>query len=124
MKSRPYTPNDVRRMTGLSYRQLRFWDKAGALKNARASNTGWRTFSYIELLTIMLCVELKNQFGIPLELLGSIKPSGLENQIIGKDKITSDCLVSIYFPDARDGCITFNITPLLIRLERYLRFDE
>ncbi len=64
-----YTAADVRDVAGLSYRQMNDWDERGALLGAREAEAGWRKFSFLELFILLVCNELRRNFGVPVDSL-------------------------------------------------------
>jgi len=64
-----YTAADVKRAAGLSYRQIHEWDQKGVLPGSRPDEAGWRKFSPRELFALMVCSEIRRQFGVPVESL-------------------------------------------------------
>ena len=63
---RMLTSKDVKRILGLSYRQLTDWEKRGMLKSIFARpmserTEGWRRFSVLDLLCLGLLKEAKRQ---------------------------------------------------------------
>jgi hypothetical protein len=58
--------SDVKRILGISYRQLSDWEKRGVLKTIfkrqrRTKTKGWRTFSIADLISLGLLKEAKRQ---------------------------------------------------------------
>src|SRR5262245_49642497 len=73
-KSRPpvdstYTAADLKRAAGLSYRQINEWDQKGVLPESRIDEAGWRKFSPRDIFALMVCGEIRRQFGVPVETL-------------------------------------------------------
>ncbi len=66
---KPFAAGDVRRMTGLSSRQLNDWDQRGALPHGRKSEAGWRKFSPRQIFALIVAAEVRKQFGVPVERL-------------------------------------------------------
>ncbi len=67
-EERRYTSKDAREKAGLSYRQLNDWESRGALPpGGRESERGWRRFSPKELFALMVCAEVRERYGIPVE---------------------------------------------------------
>jgi len=66
---RLYRASDVKRAAGLSYRQLNDWDSKGVLPASREEEANWRRFTPREVFAIMVCAEIRKQFGVPLESL-------------------------------------------------------
>jgi len=64
-----FTASDVKDAAGLSYRQLNDWDSKGALPNSREQEAGWRKFSPRDLFVLMVCSEVRKQYGMPLHKL-------------------------------------------------------
>src|SRR5258706_6942731 len=65
---RQFTAGTIKKLAGLTYRQLNDWESKGALSSGR-ERTGWRKFSAVELVTLLVCSELRRQFGVSLESL-------------------------------------------------------
>jgi hypothetical protein len=65
----PFSAGDVRRVTGLSSRQLNDWDQRGVLPHARTGDAGWRKFSPRQMFALMVAAEARKQFGVPVERL-------------------------------------------------------
>ena len=57
----------VRRVTGLSSRQLNDWDQRGALPHARVGDAGWRRFSMLDIFSLQVACEIRDRFGTPVE---------------------------------------------------------
>ena len=64
-----YTARDVKENAGLSYRQLAVWEQRGAIPLDKRRKEGWRKFSLKEVFGLMVCAEVRRQFGVPLESL-------------------------------------------------------
>lgn len=64
-----YTASDIRKTAGLSYRQLNDWDTKGALPGTRPGDSSWRKFTLREVFAILVCVEIRDRFGVPLHSL-------------------------------------------------------
>src|SRR5262249_55002222 len=62
-----YTASDLKKAAGLSYRQINNWDSKGALPGEREGEEGWRKFSLRDVFALMVCSELRKQYGVPLE---------------------------------------------------------
>lgn len=68
-----FTTGDVTKVSGLSYRAINDWtERAGITFAERDGEAGWRRYTFDELLALAICAELKSQFPIPLESIGSI----------------------------------------------------
>jgi hypothetical protein len=68
-EDQPFSAGDVRRVTGLSSRQLNDWDQRGVLPHARTGGAGWRKFSPRQLFALLVAAEVRKQFGVPVERL-------------------------------------------------------
>lgn len=68
-----FTAGDVKNAAGMSYRQLNDWDAKGTLPGQREEESGWRRFSPREIFSIMVCKEIRDRFGTPLESLKYIQ---------------------------------------------------
>jgi DNA-binding transcriptional MerR regulator len=67
-EDRTYTSKDVKEKAGLSYRQLNDWESRGAMPpGGREGERGWRRFSPKELFALMVCAEIRERYGIPVE---------------------------------------------------------
>lgn len=64
-----FTASDVRDLAGLSYRQLNDWEARGTAPTTRGSGAGWRRFTGQQMFALMVCAELRQRFGIPVERL-------------------------------------------------------
>jgi hypothetical protein len=64
-----FTASDLRTIAGISYRQINSWDSKGALPSRRALCSGWRKFDPKEFFVILVCAEIRKQFGVPIEKL-------------------------------------------------------
>jgi DNA-binding transcriptional MerR regulator len=75
-REKPYTARHAKELAGLSYRQLNDWEQRGALPGEDdRDGEGWRRFSPSEMFALMVCGELKREYGIPLEKLKFILES-------------------------------------------------
>ncbi len=68
-----YTAGDLKATAGMSYRQLNDWETKGAVSADKNRGEGWRKFSARDLFAIMVCSELRNRFGIPIEQIKFVK---------------------------------------------------
>jgi hypothetical protein len=64
-----FTASDVRAVGGISYRQLNDWDSKGALPTQPVRGSGWRKFDPRQFFVILVCAEIRKQFGVPIEKL-------------------------------------------------------
>jgi len=67
------TAGDVKNATGMSYRQLNDWDSKGALPSQRQEESNWRKFTARQIFAIMVCKEIRDRFGTPLESLRGVR---------------------------------------------------
>jgi len=75
-REKPYTARHAKELAGLSYRQLNDWEQRGALPGEDdRDGEAWRRFSPSEMFALMICGELKREYGIPLEKLKFILES-------------------------------------------------
>jgi DNA-binding transcriptional MerR regulator len=81
-----YTAAELKSAAGLSYRQINEWDQKGVLPETRSDDSGWRKFSIREIFAIMVCSELRRQFGVPVESLRSVRSFMLQE---GADHLTA-----------------------------------
>ena len=56
----------------ISYRVISHWEKVGVITTDRPSGTGWRMYSFIELVWISVVSELR-KFNYPLEKIKAVK---------------------------------------------------
>lgn len=75
-----FKASDVKKLAGLSYRQLHNWDSKGTLPNKREGETGWRKFSPREIFVILVCSEIRERFGVPLESLRFVQSFMLQEK--------------------------------------------
>jgi len=71
--SQTYTAADLKRAAGLSYRQINEWDEKGVLPETRSNDAGWRKFSPRDIFALMVCGEIRRQFGVPVESLKRVR---------------------------------------------------
>ena len=72
--------SDIRETVGLSYRQLNDWESKGVLPSKKRSKAGWRKFTPREVFVLMVCKEIRDKFGVPLEKLSFIKSVMLKKE--------------------------------------------
>ena len=68
-----FKASDAIKASGLSYRQLNDWEEKGVLSAEREKEAEWRKFTGKELFTLMVCKEMRDRFGVPLESLGYVR---------------------------------------------------
>jgi hypothetical protein len=74
-----FRASDVRDTAGLTYRQLNDWEAKGALPSQSDREAGWRKFSPREVFAIMVCAEIRERFGVPVESLRFIRSFMLQD---------------------------------------------
>lgn len=74
-----FTASDIRKAGGISYRQLNGWDSKGALPRQRARSSGWRKFDPKQFFVILVCAEIRKQFGVPIEKLAWLQKFMLQD---------------------------------------------
>ncbi len=79
-EERLYRASDVKRAAGLSYRQLHDWDSKGVLPPSREEEANWRKFTLREIFAVMVCAEIRKQFGVPLESLRWVRAYMLQEE--------------------------------------------
>ncbi|MBI4232112.1 MerR family transcriptional regulator [Candidatus Peregrinibacteria bacterium] len=72
--------SNLKELAGLSYRQLNDWDSKGILPTERKDKAKWRTFGARSVLTLQICKEFRDKFGVPLEKLIFIKERILDDE--------------------------------------------
>lgn len=71
-EAKSYKASDVRELANISYRQLNDWEAKGVFPPKRMKVDGWRRFDIDEVFALMICSEIRNTFGVPVETLGSL----------------------------------------------------
>jgi hypothetical protein len=74
-----FTASDVREVGGVSYRQLSGWDSKGALPGRRAHSSAWRKFDPRQFFVILVCAEIRKQFGVSIEKLAWLQKFMLQD---------------------------------------------
>jgi len=64
MDKKEFTAGEVKEITGMSYRQQHNWHAKKALSNTQESKGKWRKFSPKDLFTVLVCSEIRKQFGV------------------------------------------------------------
>lgn len=72
--------SDLIESTGMTYRQINDWQSKGVLPDERKSNKKWRTFTSREVFVMMVCKEIRDKFGVPLESLNFIQRCMLKKE--------------------------------------------
>ena len=68
-EERSFTAKNLEDLTDLTSRQVNDWDARGAIPHGRSGSKGWRKYSVREIFALVVCAELRRQFGIPVEKL-------------------------------------------------------
>ena len=55
-----FTPKDVMAVTGLSYRQLQYWDKTGFVKPSYRKQGRYRLYTFSDLIQLKLVGKLRS----------------------------------------------------------------
>ncbi len=55
-----FTPLEVQRLTGLSYRQLQYWDRSGFLAPSARTGGNYRRYTFDDLILLELVKVLKD----------------------------------------------------------------
>lgn len=74
-----FTASDIKDVSGITYRQLNDWDSKGALPNQREQDSGWRKFNPRQCFVILVCAEIRRQFGVSLEKLAWLQKFMLQD---------------------------------------------
>ena len=69
MSEGTFTAGDLKEKAGMTYRQLAGWEQRGTIPLNKARKEGWRKFTIKEVFGLMVCAEVRRQFGVPLESL-------------------------------------------------------
>lgn len=78
-KNPKFTASDVRNEGGITYRQLNDWDSKGAVPSQRGRSSGWRKFDPKQFFVILVCAEIRKQFGVPIEKLAWLQKFMLQD---------------------------------------------
>lgn len=68
-----FTAGDVKQLAGLSYRQLNDWEARGAMPSDRSRDGAWRKFTPKEIFALMVCGEIRQRYGIPVEKIRFVR---------------------------------------------------
>jgi DNA-binding transcriptional MerR regulator len=74
-----FTASDAKQIAGVTYRQLNDWDVKGALPSQRRRSGGWRKFDPRQFFVILVCAEIRKQFGVPLQQLAWLQKFMLQD---------------------------------------------
>ena len=69
LDDREYSSRDLQGAAGLSPRQQNDWDGRGLLPHERDGEEGWRRYTPREIFALMVCAEIRRQYGTPVERL-------------------------------------------------------
>lgn len=78
LDDRRYSSRDVQDSTGLSPRQQNDWDGRGLLPHERDGEEGWRRYTPREIFALMVCTEIRRQYGTRVERLKWVQQCMLE----------------------------------------------
>jgi hypothetical protein len=73
LKDAEFKPADVKAAAGLSYKVLNDWERKGVFPTDKGRGAGWRKFTLREVFALMVCSEIRQRFGVPVESLRWIK---------------------------------------------------
>lgn len=74
-----FTASEVQQVAGLSYRQLNDWESRGALPQQLDRGSKWRRFTPRQVFSVLVCAEIRKQFGTPVERLGWLQEFMLQD---------------------------------------------
>jgi hypothetical protein len=75
---RIFTAREAREIAGLSYRQLNDWEAKGSAPFDSSRGAKWRRFSPAEMFALLVCSELRQRFGLPVEQLRFVQETLLD----------------------------------------------
>jgi DNA-binding transcriptional MerR regulator len=105
-----FTASDAKKVGGVTYRQLNDWDSKGALPNQqREQGAGWRKFDPKRFFVLLVCAEMRKQFGIPIEKLAWLQRFMLQddaNHFLAAVRMMERGLAVLIFTDF---CENFNM---------------
>lgn len=93
------TAKDAREVAGVTYRQISDWSTKGAVGATRSGESGWRKFSPRGFFVLLVCAEIRKQFGAPIESLKFVSTVMLTepaNHLKWAEKTIMDYECSIY----------------------------
>lgn len=79
LDDREYSSRAVQDAAGLSARQQNDWDSRGLLPHERDGKEGWRRYTPREIFVLMVCAEIRRQYGTPVERLKWVQECMLED---------------------------------------------
>lgn len=70
LSSRRFRATETARVVGLTYRQLRTLEERTGSAALRQGKGEWNTYAFRNIFAILICVEIRDRFGVPLDRLG------------------------------------------------------
>src|SRR5882757_4401697 len=70
LSSRRFRATETARVVGLTYRQLRTLEERAGSAAPRRGKGEWNTYTFRSVFAILICVEIRDRFGVPLDRLG------------------------------------------------------
>ena len=59
-----FTPLEVEKILGLSYRQLQYWDKTNFIKPSYRRKSKYRIYTFTDLFQLWLSVEMRDTYSV------------------------------------------------------------
>lgn len=138
-----FTARDAKVLCKLTYQQVEYWDQQGALPGRQKKKEGWRTFTPMEMFSIMVCSEIRKNLGVSLEKLAVINTGVMEYFPSKADLLhtpagakaldmwlLADCAHTCRFMKKDElkehlvehptPCILLRVDPLVTRLREYM----
>jgi len=75
-----FSTRSVKKLTSLTNRRLTDWDHRGALPVYRNNNARWRRYKPLDIFTLMICSEIREKFGTPVEKIKYIQDMILKKE--------------------------------------------
>ncbi|HXA18688.1 MAG TPA: hypothetical protein VN380_16965 [Thermoanaerobaculia bacterium] len=69
LSSRRFRASETARVVGLTYRQLRTLEERTGSAAPRQGKGEWNTYTFRNVFAILICVEIRDRFGVPLNRL-------------------------------------------------------
>jgi len=73
VENKGFTAKNAKELAGLSYRQLNDWESRGAIPSERDKAGAWRKFTAKEIFALMVCGEIRQRYGIPVEKIRFVR---------------------------------------------------
>ena len=70
LSSRRFRASETARVVGLTYRQLRTLEERTGSAALRQAKGEWNTYAFRNIFAILICVEIRDRFAVPLDRLG------------------------------------------------------